>query len=200
MTVLMTTLLMATAAATVLKKTLSPLRRAGLTALVLAGPALLSGCADTRITICPVPAILAETANLTAFKPGTAPDPANELYSVAVVDAQTTCSYNRRDGSTTSDLTLSFHATRPPNAQGASYSVPYFLVVSEKDKLYDKKIYTVNFRFAPGAVAADVTLSPDDVTIKIANGKLPWDYQLMVGLQLTAEQMAYNKKMGRYLP
>lgn len=186
--------------ALILKKCLLPPGRRVPAVLALAAPALLSGCADTRITICPVPAILAETASMTVFKPGTAPDPANELYTVALVNAQTTCSYNRRQGSTTSDLTLTFHATRPPNAQGASYAVSYFLVVSEKDKLYDKKIYTLNFSFAPGAVSTDITLSPNDVTIKIANGKLPWDYQLMTGLQLTAAQMAYNKKMGRYLP
>ena len=168
-------------------------------AVILAAPALLLGC-SSQITICPVAAILSDTATMTAFKPGTTPDPSNELYTVQMVNAETSCTYNRREGSTSSDLTLSFHATRPPSALAATYSVPYFVVVNENAKLYDKKNYTLQFSFAPGAVSADIKQSPRDVTIKIANGKLPWNYQLLSGLQVTPEQMAYNKKMGRYLP
>ncbi|MCP5412543.1 MAG: hypothetical protein H6924_10515 [Alphaproteobacteria bacterium] len=176
------------------------IRHAVLVLAALCVPVALSGCGDTRITICPVPAILAETASMTVIKPGAAPDPANEQYSVALVNAESSCSYNRKEGTTTSDLTLTFHATRPPSPSAASYSVPYFVVVSENSKLFDKKLYTLNFRFAPGAVSADIKQSPNDIEIKIANGKLPWNYQLMAGMQLTAEQMAYNKKIGRYLP
>lgn len=168
-------------------------------AAVLATPVLLWGC-SSQIAICPVAAILADTATMTTFRPGTPPDPANELYTVQLVNAETDCTYNRREGTTSSNLTLTFHATRPPSAQAATYSVPYFVVVNENAKLYDKKNYTLRFSFARGAISADIKQSPDDVEIKIANGKLPWNYQLLSGLQVTAEQMAYNKKMGRYLP
>jgi hypothetical protein len=176
-----------------------PIRFAVRFAVVLAAPVLLWGC-SSQITICPVAAILADTATMTVFKPGTVPDPANELYTVQMVNAETSCSYNRRDGTTSSDLTLTFHATRPPSAMAATYSVPYFVVVSENAKLYDKKIYTLRFSFAPGAVSADIKQSPRGAEIKIANGKLPWNYELLSGLQVTPAQIAYNKKMGRYLP
>lgn len=168
-------------------------------AAVLAIPVLLSGC-ETKISVCPVAAILSETSAMTVFKPGATPDPSSELYTVALTNAQTSCTYDKREGTTSSDLTLSFHATRPPSALAATYSAPYFVVVNENAKLYDKKIHTLRFTFAPGAVSADITQSTNDVVIKIANGKLPWNYQLLSGLQMTAEQMAYNKKMGSYLP
>ena len=168
-------------------------------AAVLLAPVLLWGC-ETKIAVCPVAAILSETSTMTTFRPGTKPDPSSELYTVSLVNTETNCSYDRRQGTTTSDLTLSFHATRPPSAAAATYSVPFFVVVSENAKLYDKKNYTLQFSFTPGAVSTDIKQSTKDVEIKIANGKLPWDYELMSGLQVTAEQMAYNKKMGRYLP
>jgi hypothetical protein len=176
-----------------------PIRIASALATLLGASALLFGC-STQITVCPVAAILADTATMTTFRQGTSADPANELYTVQLVNAETSCSYNRKQGTTSSDLTLTFHATRPPSALGASYAVPFFVVVNENAKLYDKKTYTLRFSFAPGAVSADIRQSPDDVTIKIANGKLPWNYQLLSGLQVTADQIAYNKKMGRYLP
>ena len=34
----------------------------------------------------------------------------------------------------------------------------------------------------------------------IGNGKLPWNYQLMAGFQLTPAQIDYNKTRGRYVP
>ena len=63
--------------------------------LALAGALLLPllGC-STKIVICPVPAILADTQSVTFFRPGTAPDMANELYTVSLVDAQGDCTYN----------------------------------------------------------------------------------------------------------
>ena len=48
---------------------------------------LLSWVAATKITVCPVPAILADTQSVTIFRPGTTPDPANELYTVALINA-----------------------------------------------------------------------------------------------------------------
>src|SRR5438067_3415968 len=51
---------------------------------------LLLGC-STKISICPVPAILADTQSVTIFRPGTTPDLANELYTVALVDATGDC-------------------------------------------------------------------------------------------------------------
>ena len=40
----------------------------------------------------------------------------------------------------------------------------------------------------------------DDTRIRIDNGKLPWNYQLLAGFQLTPEQIDYNNKKSRYLP
>jgi hypothetical protein len=174
-------------------------RAAALAAAFAAASALLGGCART-ITICPLAVILEPTSSMTVFKPGASTDPSNELYSLTLVNAQTSCTYEKGSGTTSSDLKLTFHATRPPSALAASYSATYFMVVSENAKLYDKKLHTLQFTFAPGAVSATITQRIDDVTIKLANGKLPWNYQLMSGLQLTKEQMAYNEKMRGYLP
>ena len=74
-------------------------------AAALAVPALLWGC-STQITICPVAAILSETSTMTVFKPGTSPDPANELYTISLVNAETSCSYDRKNGTTTSPLSV----------------------------------------------------------------------------------------------
>ena len=57
---------------------------------------LLLGC-STKILICPVPAILADTQSVTIFRPGTTPDLANELYTVSLINAEGDCTYSTRN-------------------------------------------------------------------------------------------------------
>jgi hypothetical protein len=133
------------------------------------------------------------------FRPGTAPDLANELYTVALIDAQGDCLYSTRDGMVHSSLELSFVAARTPR-RGGHYSVPYFVAVHENARVFTKRLYTLRFTFAPGASVATIKQAPDDVDIKLANGKLPWNYQMMAGFQMTPAQIDYAKHRARYVP
>jgi hypothetical protein len=160
---------------------------------------LLAGC-SSRILVCPVPAILADTQSVTIFRPGTTPDLANELYTISLVNATNDCTYSARDGVVRASLELTFRATRSPTNEAATYSVPYFVAVHEGPKIYSKRLYTLRFTFAPGASVVTITQAPDDVDIKIPNGKLPWNFQRMAGFQMTAAQIDYNKNKARYLP
>ena len=78
--------------------------------------------------------------------------------------------------------------------------MPYFVALTRGDQLIEKRILTVRFSFAPGASAATFEESPDDFDIHMENGHFPYEYQLMAGFQMTPDQVAYNKKMGRFTP
>jgi len=160
---------------------------------------LLMGC-SSRILICPIPAILADTQSVTIFRPGTTPDLANELYTVSLVNATNDCTYSTREGLVHASLELTFRATRAPTREAATYSVPYFVAVNEGPKIYSKRLYTLRFTFAAGASVATITQAPDDVDIKITAGKLPWNFQQLAGFQMTAAQIDYNKTRSRYVP
>jgi hypothetical protein len=167
---------------------------------VLAAAAFLVAGCSSKIIVCPVPAILADTAQISVMRPGTTPDLANELYTVALTNAESDCTFAQRTAFIHASLDLTFRATRTPTAEAASYSVPFFVVVHENNKLYSKHIYQLRLNFAPGAATAVIKQSPEDTLILLENGKLPWNYQLLSGFQLTPEQMAYNAKRGRYVP
>src|SRR6516225_3255093 len=154
------------------------LMRFSLSRLALAGALLLPllGC-STKISVCPVPAILADTQSVTYFRPGTNPDMANELYTVSLVNAEGDCTYNTRQNLVKASLDLTFRATRAPQASSATYSVPYFVVVSENAKIYTKRLLHLKFTFAPGAATATINQSPDDIELHVSNGKLPWNYE-----------------------
>jgi hypothetical protein len=175
--------------------------RFSLSHLALAGVLLLPllGC-STRISVCPIPAILADTQSLTVFRPGTSPDMANELYTVSLINAEGDCTYNAKENLVKASLDLTFHATRAPQATAASYSVPYFVAVTENAKIYTKRLLYLKFTFAPGAATATINQSPDDIQLHVSNGKLPWNYEELAGFQMTAEQIAYARDRSRYVP
>lgn len=175
--------------------------RTSLSRLALAGALLLPLFAcSTRISVCPIPAILADTQSVTFFRPGTSPDMANELYTISLIDAQGDCTYNAKQNLVKASLDLTFHATRAPQASAASYSVPYFVVVSENAKIFTKRLLHLKFTFAPGAATATINQSPDDIELHVSNGKLPWNYEELSGFQMTPEQIAYARNRSRYVP
>jgi len=167
---------------------------------LLGGLALLAGCAAPNPNLCPGAAILADTDHATMLRPGAPADPSGELYRVALTNAATDCHLDKKRGETDSSLTLTFTAQRAPGADGATYSVPYFVAVTMGQRVVNKRLYTARFTFAPGASTVVFTVAPDNTQIHLGNGHLPWDYQLTAGLQLTPAQIAYNQKMGRYAP
>lgn len=160
----------------------------------------LAGCNSTKVNICPVAVVLADAGQVTVFRPGAAQDLSGEAYRVFLTGASTSCDVNKKTGETSSSLGLDFRASRAPTADGARYTVPYFVAVTQADRLIEKRILNVTFDFAPGASTATFHESPDDFNIQVENGHQPYEYQLMAGFQMTPAQVDYNKKMGRYVP
>jgi len=161
---------------------------------------LLAGCNTAKVNVCPVAVILADAGQMAVFRPGASQELSGEAYRVMLTGARTSCDINRKTGETGSSLTLNFRATRAPSADGAQYTVPYFVAVTRGDQILEKRILNVRFRFAPGASSATFEESPDDFDIHMENGHFPYEYQLMAGFQMTPAQVDYNKKMGRFAP
>jgi hypothetical protein len=161
---------------------------------------VLAGCNTAAVNNCPVAVVLADASRMAVFKPGAAQDLSGEDFRVFMTGASTDCSINRKNGRTDSSLTLQFRATRAPTTARARYTVPYFVAVTQGDRLIAKRIVNVSFEFAPGAATASFSDSPDDFDIQMESGHKPYEYELMAGFQMTPAQVEYNKKMGRYLP
>jgi hypothetical protein len=159
-----------------------------------------SSDSDNAPKNCPSSAVLAPTSTLTAFRPGMKDDPAGVLYTVGISQVGTACQFDANDGTTDSSLELTFKATRSTSADSASYRVPYYVAVAQADRVLSKATIWVNFAFAPGASTAEFNDSVESTKINLENGKKPYDYEILVGLQLTHDQLEYNEKIGRYAP
>src|SRR5271155_1864321 len=88
----------------------------------------LSGCQTAKSQAnCPVANILASAASMTEFKAGMEGDPAGEIYSIRLTGVQSSCDFDRDEGTTESDVQLTFRATRAPPGDVVSHAVPYFV-------------------------------------------------------------------------
>ena len=171
---------------------------------------LLAGCSTWRsITgsmsadkpeLCPDAMILAGTSSLPAFDPKQGGDPSGVIYSMAMTNVTTLCDINKSEKTADSSLKIFFHAQRPPGGGEVNYRVPYYVALTSNGVIFNKQILWLEFTFAQGAVAKDVTAEVDSVAVKFEKGKTAYDYHYIVGFQLTKTQVDYNAKIGPYEP
>ena len=163
---------------------------------------LLAGCStDTTHGLCPGAAILASTSSLTVLRKGAQGDPAGEIYTAVMTDVKTDCDFDKDARTTSSNLAIGFRATRPPSGAAAQYSVPYFVVATQAGgHILNKRTFIAQFSFAPGSGSAVFSDTVAQTLIDLEHGKRPADYEILVGFQLTQDQLDYNKKMGQYAP
>jgi hypothetical protein len=169
-------------------------------ALSLALGLLLAGCADSEIVLCPSASVLADTAQLTVFRPGAPLDPSGEAYSVGIMAVNTSCHYAKGAQAIPTDIGFTVRAVRAPSPDAADYQVPYYLAITQGDRILSKKNFTLTIHFAPGSAAATQNVSLDETVINIEEGHPATDYQLLVGFQLSDADRAYNLKRGRFTP
>jgi hypothetical protein len=125
-------------------------------------------------------------------------DPSGELYTVHMTGVTQTCDFDADEGTTDSDIVITFRATRTPTGDASHYPVPYFVAsVLDGSNIQTKKILATTFDFNPGEAATTFSITAPAFRTKFDNGKKPYQYGLVVGLQLTREQLDYNKKLER---
>ena len=159
----------------------------------------LSSCADDKkIDYCPGMTSVLDAYMAATFKPGTEPLPTNALYTVEIVKVKGNCSFDKQGKTSDSNLMVTFGATRATPGDAAQYTVPYFVAVTLGETVITKQLRKVTFSFAPGEKSATFEDDIDDVALVTDGEKKPYDYQILVGLQLTKEQLDYNRSIGLF--
>lgn len=163
---------------------------------------LLSGCQSAREkAMCPVINVLANTASMTVFKEGMQGDPAGELYTIEMTGATASCSIDTDEGTADSDIDITFRATRSPSGDASHYAAPFYIAsVLNGTAIQNKTMLATAFTFEPGQATITFSENVPSTVVKFDNGKKPYEYGLLVGLQLTREQLDYIKNHGRFAP
>ena len=161
----------------------------------------LAACSSDKSGDCPTITGITDASAETVFRPGTTPDPANVLYTVELTGVNGKCDMGKKERSSDASLQINFRATRAPSGEAAHYAVPYFVAITEGSaRVLVKRIYSVGIDFAPGQTSSAVSDTVGSTHLDVAKGKHPYDYQVLVGLQLTRAELDYNRQGGHYGP
>ena len=154
----------------------------------------LAACAseDTDPRACPRVAILGDAATMTRFAKPDSVDLTDIAVKAALSDIQGGCEYYDDEVDVSFDVTLS--AERGPALTGNTANIDYFVSILDPDgKVLTKKNFNTPVTFPDGVFRAGTRESLEQ-TIPIAQNSDARGYTVLLGLQLTRAEVAYNRE------
>jgi len=162
---------------------------------------LLAGCAgeDARMKVCPRVAVLTEAGTLTRFEPGPGRDILDITFQVDVGDIIASCTFSdskehgRRVVVQVAPVFVLDKGSA--NADGKA-AFTYFVSVVRNGTILTKQPFDQVVEFAANRSRAIVRedTPPIEVDIPLAYKAAEYEYEVLVGIQLTADELAYNRR------
>ncbi len=174
------------------------LRSAWPAAAVLAAGAGLAGCANTNgqkfAPACPQTGILRDGSDLTRFR-STGTDLTDMVIDGRITGLSGKCALDDPTHLRTS-ISVAMDLTRGPAALGRQADVTYFISVSKGQAILDKADYTFTVNFPRNGDRQGLRGEQIDLVLPIDAKTTGADYRILVGFQLTPEQLAFNRRRG----
>lgn len=168
--------------------------------LVVAG-ATLVGCSskDKEMNVCPRVAVLTEAGRITSFQPGPGRDILDIDFEGDIGDIIASCEFPdpKKDvRSVTIQVGPVFVFTRGAANSDPKIDFTYFVSVVRDGEILSKQQFEAQTSFAANRsrVIAQDNDPPITVDIPLPYKGAEYEYEVLVGFQLTADQLAYNRR------
>lgn len=145
---------------------------------------------------CPRIEVVDELSMLSEYTNPDNPNQSERISGVEIIKADSTCEYN--DRSVTVDLKLTFNGNLGPQGKMTPsdtpfFSYPYFVAVtSPNDKILAKEIFAASMTYDANQNAKTYHETLRQI-IPADNRTIGSRYKIMVGFQLTRDQLAENR-------
>jgi len=160
--------------------------------LILGGAALvlLSACNRTP-PACPRATILGDSASITKFRDETGRDLTDVTAQAEIVDVAVECNYDRTGVDVAMQVAIA--ATRGPADRTRVADFEYYVAIADSQRnILAKEVFRVRFQFpqTQSRVGQVEELAPRIPLKDRAEGV---SYQIVVGFQLTPEELEWNR-------
>ena len=143
---------------------------------------------EVTISPCPALAIVGDVGTLTRFA-GNGRDTQDVAFTATATNAEISCT---AEGSVVSTVTFDLIAKAGPALKSNNETISYFVaVMKDNHVIVTKKIYNVNLRFGGNNSRVELRQSIQNV-IPTLDQAQHYDYEILIGLQLTPDEAAYN--------
>lgn len=153
---------------------------------------VLAACNNNPLIVtrsnCPAVAVMAHTGTITMFK-GESRNQSDVMWTANISNLERNCEQDETLVGTTNFV---ISVQKGPAFEGNEVTVPYFAALLRDNHLVTaKQVYEATVRFAPNSNNAAVmeTIEQTFTDIDIARR---YNYEMLVGFQLTANQVAFN--------
>jgi hypothetical protein len=170
-------------------------------ALLLA--ALVGGCAppvSKFVPVCPQLSLLKDAADITRFAgpagSAGAPQDSRDLLVIGRISAVPARCANAPNDKIHAIVNVTAQLRRGPAAKGDSASVPYFIAVTDGDRVLAERDFVLTGKFTANVDQVTVTGEEIDLTLPVSKTKTGAAYHVYVGLRLTPEELAYNRRQA----
>ena len=152
----------------------------------------LAGCASDPFHIvqinCPAVAIVSNTGSVTHFE-GETRNTDDVVYDATISAVRSSC---QQTENIRFDVAFSINAEAGPKFEGDSIILPYYVLLLRDNHLITaKQVYQTTLHFAPGSKHASTTESIVQTFDNLDIARR-YDYELLIGFQLSPEDVAYN--------
>lgn len=149
---------------------------------------------------CPQAEVVSELQSLSEFDSVSNPSDSNLISTIEITNVQKSCDYG--SGAATIDLKMDFVGTLGPRGRALSsdrpfFSYPFFVAVTSRNgTILAKEVFAASLTYDPGENTKVYTEKLRQI-IPIERGESGGDYRVLVGFQLTPDQLAYNRQVIR---
>ncbi len=141
--------------------------------------------------ICPRVSLLNEAAKMTEYQAGPGRDLIDVLYEARVHDVNWACKY--ADNRLRIEAKIDLIAQRGPASKGDNAQVPFFVAIVDKDQnIIAKEEFDSEIEFRDGRRRAGVREEVEQI-IFLKKGEVGADYEIIVGLQISEQQLKQNR-------
>lgn len=145
---------------------------------------------------CPNLSLLKEGADLTRFRPGGS-DLTDMVTDARITAVPAKCSTDAKNpGKVRATLQVTMDIARGPAATGRAVTLTYFVAVTEGERVLDEQDYPLQAGFPSNIDRVSVTGNEIDLLLPVTPKKSAAAYTVYVGLRLTPEELAFNRKKG----
>jgi hypothetical protein len=168
---------------------------------LLAGLAL-AGCGgpqlDDLLVPCPDLVLPADVADLTRYRPGAPPDLSSLVLDARITAIEGSCRRGRGNQSVDSTLSVRIQMDRGPAAETRAVQLPWFIALldARTNQVVSRQSFVMNGQFAVNTTRANVTSQPVAINFPVTAERRVQDYRVLVGFQLTEDEVALNRRRG----
>jgi len=182
---------------------------------IVAGAAALLGvaaCSDMRQSLfgndlppppCPEVAIVPDAEYVTRFAPGQGRDLIDVTAEARMLDIVGACEHtfakDAGSGTLSVELQVQLQARRGPADRARRAELEYFVTLLDQRTrdILQKSTFRVAVEFPGNQTVVQVQDSPVGLTVPLVNNRRGPDYEILVGFQLSPEELEFNRKTVR---